>query len=75
MHPPKYSICWPNELLRPAGKCLIKLHMYSTSQELPCTSLIHLLSVSGPGFMGYCCPHISYHILNVWIAKAMVGAL
>lgn len=61
MHSPKYSICWPNESVRPAGKRLIKLHMYSTSRELPHTSLIHLLSVLRSRLYGLL---LSQHVLS-----------
>lgn len=75
MCPPKHSICWPSESVRPAEKCLIKLRMYSASWEMPCASLIaFVVCVQIQSLWVIAIPSTSYYILNISIAKAMVSA-
>ena len=72
---PKTSICWPNKSVRPAGKGLIKLHMYSAPREMPYASLIASVCAQIQALWVTAVPSTSYHILSICIAKAMVNAL
>lgn len=71
---PKKGICWPNESVRPAGKGLIKLHMYSASREMPYASLIAFVCRIRALWVT-AVPITSYHVLSICIAKAMANTL
>lgn len=77
----KLNMCSPKnsillaQWIRPAGKGLIKLHMYSAPWEMPYASWIAFVCVQTQALWVTAVPSTSYYIVNICIAKAMVDAL